>query len=81
MFGTDISIDDLFGNFSLIIALGLKGAPGIVTAAVIEIEVTPFNLSTPPIAFKWLSKIFLTVTLASISLAKTGLSIWIPTLL
>ena len=52
MFGTDISIDDLFGNFSLIIALGLKGAPGIVTAAVIEIEVTPFNLSTPPIAFK-----------------------------
>ena len=75
MFGTDISIDDLFGALFLMIALGLNGAPGIVTAAVIEIDVTELILSIPPIAFKCLSKTFFTVKLASISLAKTGCSI------
>ena len=50
MFGTDISIDDLFGALFLMIALGLNGAPGIVTAAVIEIDVTELILSIPPIA-------------------------------
>ena len=47
MLGTDISIDDLFGNFSLIIAFGLNGAPGIVTAAVIEIEKGVEQQATP----------------------------------
>ena len=62
-------------------AFGLNGAPGIVTAAVILIDLTVFNFSAPPIDSMCLSKIFLTVTLASISFANTGFSISSPTLL
>ena len=59
-------------------ALGLNGAPGIVTAAVIVIDLTEFNFSAPPIDSMCLSKIPLTVISSLISFLNTGLSIEFP---
>ena len=60
------------------VALGLKGAPGIVTLATTEIVLMPANFSDPPILSMNFLNIEATVTSELISFLKTGLSIFLP---
>ena len=57
------------------IALGLNGAPGMVTLASSDIVETEFNFSLPPIFSMYLLIIVSTVTSEEISLLKIGFSI------
>ena len=78
---TDISIEVRLGLFSFMIALGLNGAPGMVTLASSDIVETEFNFSLPPIFSMYLLMIVSAVISEDISLLKTGFSICSPILL
>ena len=60
------------------IALGLNGAPGMVTLASSDIVETEFNFSLPPIFSMYLLIIVSAVISEDISLLKTGFSICSP---
>ena len=68
----------LLGAIFFITAVGLNGAPSIVTFALVRIEFTDANFSLPPIASKYLSITVRAVTPAGIGFENSGFSTSFP---